>query len=439
MGWVAMDPGLQHELSSSQACLSLVRGSLSHVHPAAGRGRSQHSVSSSCQTWMSLAGLCWAGIEWTTHGCFHKVPKANHGYSVADGSGLQIKSQANFISCQRSNPDKPLPGVSEGPLSVSSLDHTWGGWPACQRQRTNKVLEKHKESNSSITTSSPADIGVAELETRCKWGRTWEGSGTVWDLKCLMKQGACLQKKNDPVWLVYCKHPNAVQNIQHCPTVPAWTPTLAIWNFPPAQLLGGIWHNSHWNRVLVLRLPSVMRVMSISLNQHGKPSPWSSAQNNQESGHAARIKQHSTISLLRHKPHRSVMACAGTTCSLKCTHILPTSTGQSFRAALHAWITLGLHPPVLSPHHTSPQMSLGDASVHLIPFVSLWLEIPIQSKNHTQLFYLLSITIKLLKSPAPLSHVVSAVSGPGQSVSTAGHCPCHGAKQPIATSIACLH
>lgn len=99
MGWLEMGPGLWREPSSSQVCLSLVRGSLSRVHPlpAAGRGRSQYTASSSCQTWMLLAGLCWAGIEQTTHGCFHKVPKANTGYAVADWSGLQIKSQETLF------------------------------------------------------------------------------------------------------------------------------------------------------------------------------------------------------------------------------------------------------------------------------------------------------------------------------------------------------
>lgn len=117
---------------------------------------------------------------------------------------------------------------------------------------------------------------------------------------------------------------------------------------------------------------------------------------------------------------------------IKCTYILPTSTGQSFRAASCAWILLGFHLPVLSPHHTSPCLALGDAAVHQFPFLYLALEIPIQSKNLAQLFYLLNITIKLLKSPAPSSYVVSAVSGLGQRVcERSWHCPCHWAKQPM--------
>ena len=56
---------------------------------------------------------------------------------------------------------------------------------------------------------------------------------------------------------------------------------------------------------------------SSSLYQHGKPSPSQSAQNIQEAGHAVRIKQHSTISFLKYKLHRSIVTCAGATCSPK--------------------------------------------------------------------------------------------------------------------------
>lgn len=56
---------------------------------------------------------------------------------------------------------------------------------------------------------------------------------------------------------------------------------------------------------------------SSSLNQHGKQSPLQPAQNIQEAGHAVRMRQHSTLSLLRYKLHRSVVTWAGANCSPK--------------------------------------------------------------------------------------------------------------------------
>ena len=55
--------------------------------------------------------------------------------------------------------------------------------------------------------------------------------------------------------------------------------------------------------------------------------------------------------------------------------------------------------------------------MHLLPFISLQLEIPIQSKNQPQPFYLLSITVKFHKLrslPRPLPHVVGAFNSTGQ-------------------------
>lgn len=105
---------------------------------------------------------------------------------------------------------------------------------------------------------------------------------------------------------------------------------------------------------------------SSSLEQHGKPSPSWSAQNIQEAGHTGRIKQHSTISLLRYKLRRSVVTCAGATCSPKLslysTH-QPMGTGQSFRAASCAWIT-----PY--PEISSAQRALSPPDTVLTPYVS---------------------------------------------------------------------
>lgn len=101
--------------------------------PASGEGQPElcpsccweGKVPTHCQLQVTNLGVTGRAVlswHWApTHRCFHKVSKANSGCAVADGSGLQIKSQANFFSCQRSNPDNPLPGVSERDHWVSPL------------------------------------------------------------------------------------------------------------------------------------------------------------------------------------------------------------------------------------------------------------------------------------------------------------------------------
>lgn len=96
MGWVAMAPGLRCELSSSQACLSLVGGSLSHVHPAAGRGRSQHTGSSSCQIWMDVTGRAvlswhWADNSWV-------LPQTAQSQPWLCCCSIKIPSKLYFLS-----------------------------------------------------------------------------------------------------------------------------------------------------------------------------------------------------------------------------------------------------------------------------------------------------------------------------------------------------
>lgn len=93
----------------------------------------------------------------------------------------------------------------------------------------NKVLEKHKESNKSVTTLFPPNIGAAELETRCKWRSTWEGSGTVWDLKYVLKQGAGLQIR----MILY----DFLQTSKHCPSGPHCMNTqTTTMGFPPCPV-----------------------------------------------------------------------------------------------------------------------------------------------------------------------------------------------------------
>lgn len=151
-------------------------------------------------------------------------------------------------------------------------------------------------------------------------------------------------------------------------------------------------HKSHGRCVLMPRPPSEKKGLLSSIPYQLFRSAWQAITSVVSAEYPGirtdRIKQHSTIPLLRYKLHRSVVSCAGAICSPKVSLYSTHQHGPILQSSF-----MCLNHPILEdfiptdcfeyPRYCPYTISYPSwhADVHLFPFISLHLEIPIQSSE----------------------------------------------------------